>query len=130
MPPSTAGASFNLTPSIAVDPTIPPCAICSVTGDADLDGVDDSCDRCTLVPDPLQTDTDGDGFGNACDCDFDQSGSCAIADFSVFQVDFTTSVDGGTGTDMDADGVVGIGDFNLFLPGFSSTVPGPSAMSP
>ncbi len=130
LPPVTVGASFNITPLISLDPSIAPCAICTFTGDADSDGVDDSCDRCTMVSDPLQTDTDGDGFGNACDCDFDQTGQCGIADFNVFQADFTTSIDAGTGTDMDGSGVVGIGDFNLFLPGFTSAVPGPSAMAP
>jgi hypothetical protein len=129
-PPSIGGGTFNLVPTISVDPTIAPCAICTVTGDADSDGVDDSCDRCTLVPDPLQTDTDGDGFGNACDCDFDQTGQCGISDFNVFQADFQTSIDAGTGTDMDSSGVVGIGDFNLFLPGFTNAAPGPSAMAP
>ena len=99
-PPITTGASFNPAPTILLDPTLPPCAVCANLGDADVDGVDDSCDACLGVFDPMQTDTDQDGYGNACDCDFDNDGFCTI------------------------------GDFNLFLPSFQSGVPGPSALTP
>jgi len=129
-PPDLTGATFNLTPAVAVDPTIPPCAVCTGAGDADLDGVDDSCDSCTMVANPTQTDTDADGFGNACDCDFDQDGLCGIADFNLFLPDFQSGLDSGIGSDMDASGGVGITDFNLFLDGFGAGAPGPSAMNP
>jgi hypothetical protein len=35
--------------------------------DEDGDGIDDACDVCPHVPDPLQLDSDGDGVGDACD---------------------------------------------------------------
>lgn len=35
--------------------------------DEDADGVDDSCDGCPHIPDPLQPDGDGDGVDDACD---------------------------------------------------------------
>jgi hypothetical protein len=129
-PPDTTGASFNITPSTVVDGLIPPCAICTGLGDADLDGIDDSCDSCTGEYNPLQGDTDGDGFGNACDCDFDQSDTCGIDDFNLFLPDFSSGIDSGIGTDMDESSAVGISDFNLFLPGFSAGFPGPSALRP
>jgi hypothetical protein len=39
--------------------------------DKDSDGVPDSTDNCTLVPNPGQVDSDGDGLGNTCDPDLD-----------------------------------------------------------
>jgi hypothetical protein len=35
--------------------------------DSDGDGIDDACDNCPFVYNPLQTDSDGDGIGDACD---------------------------------------------------------------
>jgi hypothetical protein len=43
-----------------------PCAT-PANHDEDGDGVDDACDVCPHVPDPLQLDSDGDGVGDACD---------------------------------------------------------------
>jgi hypothetical protein len=98
--------------------------------DSDGDGVADSADNCTEMPNPAQADTDDDGFGNACDCDFDQLGTCNIGDFSIFVADFIAGQDAGTGTDMDGGGTVNIGDFQLFVPGFQAGAPGPSAVAP
>jgi hypothetical protein len=109
------------------------------TDDADEDGTPDYADNCIIVPNgPLipdagghsQLDTDGDLYGNACDCDFDQNGTCNIADFSIFRVDFWDTHDSGVGTDMDGSGRVGIGDFSLFREGFWEAVPGPSGLVP
>jgi hypothetical protein len=102
----------------------------SSTSDLDGDGIPDSSDNCIEVENPGQLDTDGDRYGNACDCDFDQSGTCNIADFTIFRADFRDTWDSGVGTDMDADGRVGIGDFGLFRAGFWATVPGPSGLVP
>lgn len=49
--------------------------------DSDADGVPDSTDNCTNVPNRLQIDTDCDGYGNACDFDFDQDQIVGTADF-------------------------------------------------
>jgi hypothetical protein len=105
--------------------------LCDRSGpDADSDGWPDPIDNCTEAANPNQLDTDGDNYGNACDCDFDQSGTCNIADFSIFRVDFRDTYDSGVGTDMDGSGRVGIGDFSLFREGFRATVPGPSGLVP
>jgi hypothetical protein len=107
--------------------------------DADADGIADSLDNCTEVPNGTlipdagghsQLDTDGDDYGNVCDCDFDQNLTCNIADFSIFRVDFGDTFDSGVGTDMDGSGRVGIGDFGLFRDGFWAAVPGPSGLVP
>jgi hypothetical protein len=96
--------------------------------DSDGDTVTDSADNCIDVPNAAQTDTDLDGIGNLCDCDFTQDGLCNIVDFQTFLTDFSTQIDGGTGTDMDGSGAVGIADFSLFLPGFQRGEPGPSGL--
>jgi len=98
--------------------------------DSDGDGIPDSSDNCTDVQNPGQVDTDADDYRNACDCDFDQSLTCAIADFNLFLPDFQSTVDSGVGCDMDSNGTVGIADFNLFLPGFVAGAPGPSGLVP
>jgi hypothetical protein len=105
--------------------------------DAELDGIPDWRDNCTLVangPDLPgastpndQVDTDRDDYGNPCDCDFDQDELCGIGDFTLFLADFATGQDSGIGSDMNADGIVGLPDFSLFLVGFQAGIPGPSA---
>ncbi len=48
----------------------PEAGTCVGSGhDEDGDGVDDNCDLCPWVADPLQPDTDGDFLGDACDPD-------------------------------------------------------------
>ena len=42
--------------------------------DRDNDGVADSVDNCSAIPNPQQRDTNGDGFGNICDPDVDGDG--------------------------------------------------------
>jgi uncharacterized protein (TIGR03790 family) len=42
--------------------------------DRDDDGVADSVDNCSTIPNPQQRDTNGDGFGNICDADVDGDG--------------------------------------------------------
>jgi uncharacterized protein (TIGR03790 family) len=44
------------------------------TGDRDFDGIPDSTDNCTEMPNPDQRDTNADGFGNLCDADIDGDG--------------------------------------------------------
>jgi len=59
-------------------PTPTPCP------DADGDLVCDAADNCTLVANPLQTDTDSDFCGNVCDYDVDNS--CIVALFDIFTI--------------------------------------------
>jgi len=44
------------------------------TADRDGDGVDDTVDNCSAIPNPQQRDSNGDGFGNLCDADVDGDG--------------------------------------------------------
>jgi len=48
---------------------------CLVGPDLDGDGINDSCDACPGVPDPLQSDHDLDALGDACDPDDDSDGA-------------------------------------------------------
>ena len=51
--------------------------------DTDEDGVDDSVDNCTLVPNPTQHDRDGDLAGDACDADVDGNGKTNSTDLTL-----------------------------------------------
>ena len=103
--------------------------------DSDADGVDDSLDNCTMVPNgPLipdaggnsQLDTDGDGYGNICDGDLNNAGPVVnITDLGIFRSMFNT-------TNPDADfngsgGLVNITDLGVFRSLFNNP-PGPSCI--
>jgi len=96
-----------------------------LTPDSDGDGVGDTTDNCTLVPNADQRDTDGDGYGNLCDADLNNDGIVNIFDFGLFR-----KVYGTTGSDIDADfdgnGVVDLFDFGRFRKMYGSA-PGPGA---
>lgn len=62
-----------------------------VGGDADGDGIQDSCDNCPLFANVGQEDTDGDGIGDACD-------TAAPPPQTDLAVTLTTVGDGGDGT--------------------------------
>ncbi|MCP4243118.1 MAG: S8 family serine peptidase [bacterium] len=89
--------------------------------DTDADGLPDSCDNCTLVPNPPQRDTDDDGFGNICDADFNDDGVVNFGDVGSFVSVFgTTDPD----ADFNGDGVVNFGDVSILLMAFGLP-PGP-----
>jgi hypothetical protein len=100
--------------------------------DTDGDGVPDSRDNCTLVPNASQLDSDGDGYGNHCDCDFNQDDFCGGPDYTLFIGCFNEPTNGDPvceAADMNADDFVGGPDFTLFIGGFNGP-PGPSGLHP
>jgi hypothetical protein len=102
-----------------------------VSADADGDGVPDSADNCTQLPNASQLDTNADGYGNACDPDYDQNGAVGVSDFNRFRGVFgSTSGSAGYDPDADADanGAIGLSDFNN-LRAFFGGPPGPSGLA-
>jgi serine protease AprX len=94
--------------------------------DSDGDGVVDTLDNCTLVPNADQRDSNGDGFGNICDPDLNNNGVVNAVDLGLFKaVFFTADAD----ADFNGDGSVnaidlGVMKLYFFLP------PGPSGVAP
>ncbi|MDE0884020.1 MAG: S8 family serine peptidase [Myxococcota bacterium] len=102
---------------------------CSVLGngaDSDQDGVEDTCDNCTLLANADQRDTDSDGYGNRCDADLNNDGLVSFPDVIQFIHAFgTTDPD----SDFDGDGYVNFFDILVLLYSYL-TPPGPSALAP
>ena len=99
--------------------------------DTDEDGVPDSADNCTLVPNAAQRDTNNDGCGNTCDPDINNDGVVGIFDFATVRLAFnnnncTTCPD----EDLNGNGAVGIFDFATTRLYFNNNQPpGPSGQS-
>ncbi len=55
-----------------------------VNNDTDGDGIIDSEDNCSLIPNPDQADQDNDGLGDVCDSDADGDGFINIVDCNDF----------------------------------------------
>jgi uncharacterized protein (TIGR03790 family) len=106
--------------------------------DRDGDGVPDTADNCSDLPNPEQRDTNGDGFGNLCDADVDGDGLITTSWGAVFPLSERGDVEWIALTarngpydpnyDLDGDGDVDAGDvsianLNLFLQ------PGPSGQA-
>jgi subtilisin family serine protease len=100
--------------------------------DSDADGVPDSCDNCTLLPNPDQADVNEDGYGNLCDPDFNDDGMVSLVDFNFIRSQFGLGC-GDPGfdpvVDMSSDCLVGIDDFNR-LKSYFAGPPGPSGVAP
>ena len=103
--------------------------------DADGDGVPDTDDNCTLVPNGTtipdaggnsQLDSNGDGFGNICDADFNGDLVINGSDVGPFVTQFGTS---GPDADLNGDGVVNGLDVGPFVDMFGNA-PGPSGQVP
>jgi hypothetical protein len=92
--------------------------------DSDGDGVVDSQDNCTLVPNADQRNTDGDRYGNICDPDFDDNEFVGRADFAYFRSMLQTA---DPDADLNDDGIVNFGDFQIMRPYFGGP-PGPSGL--
>ena len=95
--------------------------------DTDGDGIDDSVDNCSTVPNPDQRDTNGDGFGNICDPDLDNNGTVNFADIALWIPFFNSATLGDA--DFNGDGIAGFSDYALF-PQYFLQPPGPSGMAP
>jgi hypothetical protein len=98
--------------------------VVAVTPDTDGDGVVDTQDNCTLVPNPDQRDTDADGYGNICDADLDNSGLVGFSDFILFRTVYGSA---DPDADFDNTGLVGFSDFIIFRTMYGSA-PGPSGL--
>ncbi len=96
---------------------------CVAPVDSDLDGVPDSIDNCTNVPNAGQQDGDGDGYGNLCDADFNNDCIVNPIDLGLFRTVFFTN---DPEADLNSDGIVNPIDLGLFRTLFFTT-PGPSA---
>jgi hypothetical protein len=57
---------------------------CQTGHDEDLDGVDDNCDNCPSVSNPLQADNDADGLGDDCEQPSSPQSLSALAHFDPF----------------------------------------------
>ena len=107
--------------------------------DTDLDGVPDTTDNCTLVPNGPsgstgscddQEDGDGDGFGNPCDTDYNNNGATELTDLNSMLVE---AIAGGTDPNFDpnCNGASELGDLNQTLvDATAGQVPGPSCCAP
>ncbi|MEL7448400.1 MAG: thrombospondin type 3 repeat-containing protein [Pseudomonadota bacterium] len=91
--------------------------------DTDDDGVPDSSDNCTTVPNPDQIDADKDGFGNFCDADLNNDCIVNVADLGVLRMRFFSD---DPIADFNSDGAVNAGDLGIIRSAFFE-VPGPSA---
>lgn len=93
--------------------------------DSDGDGVLDSADNCTQVPNADQNDADGDGFGNICDGDFNNDGIVNVIDLGLLRLFFFSS---DPVIDLNGDGVVNPLDLGVFRTLFGLP-PGPSGLN-
>ncbi len=99
--------------------------------DLDTDGVVDSLDNCSVVPNSNQCDSDGDGFGNRCDGDLNNNSVTNAQDYVVFRANLGGASTGPTynAADLNCNGFVNAQDYVLFQQLLGST-PGPSGLSP
>ena len=91
--------------------------------DADSDGVLDTQDNCSVIPNPGQIDSDGDGFGNRCDPDFDNNGSVNFVDIAYFRDRFLSN---DSHADLNGDSVVNFADYVIMV-SYMFLPPGPGA---
>ncbi len=109
----------------------------SFAPDADLDGVADALDNCTLAANNsglnVQVDSNGDGYGNLCDADINNTDLVTATDFNLLRAcinlpGYPTGTAQCQASDMNASGTVTATDFNL-LRARINTVPGPSGLA-
>ena len=101
--------------------TVPALAV-----DSDGDGVDDTLDNCSELPNPDQRDTNGDGFGNACDADLNNDLIVNSVDLGMLRSVFFQADDD---ADANGDGTVNSIDLGALGSQFFGP-PGPGAVTP
>ena len=94
--------------------------------DSDADGILDSMDNCTQVPNPSQCDGDNDGYGNNCDADFNNDLIVNNLDIGPFRAGFGTT---NPLTDLNCDGITNNLDVGPLRAMFGKP-PGPSGLVP
>ncbi len=99
--------------------------------DTDGDGVLNTVDNCSLLPNPSQCDSDGDGYGNRCDGDFTGNGATNAQDTVVFRQQLGKPSVGPTydRADLNCNGAVNAQDTALFRQ-LLGKPPGPSGLVP
>jgi hypothetical protein len=95
-----------------------------VTPDADVDGVPDDGDNCTLVANADQRDTDLDGFGSQCDPDLDNDCVVNFNDLGLISAVFFTD---DANADFNDSGAVNFADLAVTKLYFFQP-PGPSGV--
>ncbi|NNF15907.1 MAG: family 16 glycosylhydrolase [Gammaproteobacteria bacterium] len=93
--------------------------------DGDGDGISDSLDNCSDVPNADQIDADDDGFGNLCDPDLNNDNVVNFLDMGIFSGLFLSA---DPVADFNSDGAVNFLDIGLIQTMFLGT-PGPGAVS-
>ncbi|MFK8032203.1 MAG: DUF4215 domain-containing protein [Gammaproteobacteria bacterium] len=97
--------------------------------DTDGDGVFDSTDNCTLIPNASQIDTNNDGIGNMCDPDINSDCIIAFIDIASYPPKFNSAVGDpqyDENFDINSDGIINFVDYLTFIQFFGQS-PGPSA---
>ncbi len=99
--------------------------------DMDGDGVADTADNCTTVPNPSQCDSDNDGYGNHCDADLNNDGYTNSKDTTLYrqQVGHPSAAPIYNRADMNCNGFVNAQDTTLFRKRLGLP-PGPSGLVP
>lgn len=101
------------------------------TTDTDGDGVVDTADNCTLVPNPDQIDSNQDGYGNVCDTDINNDGITNSLDQVDWSWAYVYSLSGlfDADADFDSDGDIDATDAEFFAD-YLGLPPGPSGIAP